>query len=99
MVSLQLGAKLWLFCREKGSYSGLKVKIFSLPDFCKKFSVYFFGWWFGSISLGLWTENLPLDCLEMSGESVNLEQGMMGVGYDVDILAALKVRRFLNLTI
>jgi hypothetical protein len=50
------------------------------------------------ISLGLWTENLPLDCLEMSGESVNLEQGMMGVSY-VDILAALKVRRFLNLTI
>jgi hypothetical protein len=35
----------------------------------------------------------------MSDESVNLEQGMMGVGYDVDILAALKVRRFLNLTI
>jgi hypothetical protein len=34
----------------------------------------------------------------MSGESVNLEQGMMGVSY-VDILAALKVRRFLNLTI
>jgi hypothetical protein len=51
------------------------------------------------ISLGLWTENFPLDCLEISGESVNLEQGMMGVSYDVDILAALKVRRFLNLTI
>jgi hypothetical protein len=43
MVSLEPGLKSHSFVGKRGVYSGLKLKIFPLPHFYKKFSVYLFG--------------------------------------------------------